>query len=50
MNYIVVALVLISVTFLAFGTLTKRIKVSNCCATANPENDLRMRAAFTPRD
>jgi hypothetical protein len=36
----------LALLFLVIGALTGRVKVSSCCASADPAKDLRMRAAF----
>jgi hypothetical protein len=35
---------------LVYGGLTGRIRLSSCCAVADPRQDLRMRAAFEDLD
>ena len=37
---------LVFLVALVFGGLTGRVRMSSCCAVADPSKDLRMRAAF----
>ena len=36
--------------FLVYGGLTGRVRLTSCCAVADPRRDLRMRAAFEELD
>ena len=35
---------------LVYGGLTGRVRLTSCCAVADPRRDLRMRAAFEELD
>lgn len=35
---------------LVYGGLTGRVRLTSCCAVADPRRDLRMRAAFDELD
>jgi hypothetical protein len=35
---------------LVYGGITGRIRLTSCCAVADPRQDLRMRAAFEDTD
>ena len=37
---------LVLLVALVYGGLTGRVRLSSCCAVADPRKDLRMRAAF----
>ena len=41
--------VLLFLMAVVVGALTGRVKVSSCCAVADPRRDLRMRAAFADK-
>jgi hypothetical protein len=46
MAYVFAVPVLLFLVALAYGGLTGRVRLSSCCAVADPARDLRMRAAF----
>ncbi len=46
MVYLVGAPALLFLLALAYGGLTGRVRLTSCCAVADPRRDLRMRAAF----
>ena len=50
MNYVIALITTGFILALAYGALTKRVQLKNCCVDPNPENDLRMRSAFTTQD
>lgn len=50
MIYVLAALPLLFLALLVWGAVTGRVKVSSCCAAADPSKDLRMRAAFEDPD
>jgi hypothetical protein len=41
---------LVLLVILVYGGLTGRIRLTSCCAVADPRKDLRMRAAFEDDD
>jgi hypothetical protein len=41
---------LVFLVLLVFGGLTGRLRLTSCCAVADPRKDLRMRAAFEDED
>lgn len=50
MEYVVGIPVLVFLLVLAYGGITGRVRLSSCCAVADPRRDLRMRAAFEDVD
>jgi hypothetical protein len=46
MAYVFGVPVLLFLVALAYGGLTRRVRLSSCCGVADPARDLRMRAAF----
>ena len=40
-------LVIVFLVLLAAGALTGRVRVTSCCAVADPRRDARMRGAFS---
>ena len=46
MEYVVGIPVLVFLLVLAYGGITGRVRLSSCCAVADPRRDLRMRGAF----
>ena len=46
MGYVVGIPVLVFLLVLAYGGITGRVRLSSCCAVADPRRDLRMRGAF----
>lgn len=50
MQYVVGALLLLSLAFLAVAALTGRVKLRSCCSPVDARRDLRMRAAFEDPD
>ena len=42
--------VLLFLVALVYGGLTGRVRLTSCCAVADPSRDLRMRAAFEDDD
>jgi hypothetical protein len=42
--------VLLFLVALVYGGLTGRVRMTSCCAVADPARDLRMRAAFEDDD
>ena len=48
--YLLAAAAVLPVIALVVGAYTGRVKVNNCCATADPSRDLRMRVADEPVD
>lgn len=46
MAYVFGVPVLLFLVALVYGGLTGRVRLSSCCAVADPTRDLRMRAAF----
>jgi hypothetical protein len=46
MAYVFGVPVLLFLLTLAYGGLTGRVRLTSCCAVADPRRDLRMRAAF----
>ncbi len=47
MAYVFGVPVLLFLLALGYGGLTGRVRLTSCCAAADPRRDLRMRAAFT---
>ena len=45
MPYVIAALAVGFLAFVVIGTLSGRIRMSACCAVADPSRDLRMRGA-----
>jgi hypothetical protein len=50
MVYVLGGAVLVFLVVLAYGGLTGRVRMTSCCAVADPRRDLRMRAAFEDDD
>jgi hypothetical protein len=46
MEYVVGIPVLVFLLALVYGGVTGRVRLSSCCAVADPRRDLRMRGAF----
>ena len=46
MPYVIGALAIGFLAFLLVGALTGRVRMSACCAVADPRRDLRMRDAY----
>jgi hypothetical protein len=46
MAYVFGVPVLLFLLALAYGGITGRVRLTSCCAVADPRRDLRMRAAF----
>jgi hypothetical protein len=46
MAYVFGVPALLFLVTLVYGGLTGRVRLSSCCAVADPAKDLRMRAAF----
>ncbi|HET7430790.1 MAG TPA: hypothetical protein VFJ89_04725 [Nocardioides sp.] len=46
MAYVFGIPVLLFLVALVYGGVTGRVRLSSCCAVADPRRDLRMRAAF----
>jgi hypothetical protein len=46
MAYVFGVPVLLFLLTFAYGGLTGRVRLTSCCAVADPRRDLRMRAAF----
>jgi hypothetical protein len=50
MQYVFGVPVLLFLVALVYGGLTGRVRMTSCCAVADPARDLRMRAAFEDDD
>lgn len=50
MEFVVGIPVLVFLLVLVYGGITGRVRLSSCCAVADPRRDLRMRAAFEDAD
>jgi hypothetical protein len=50
MAYVFGIPVLVFLVVLCYGGLTGRVRLSSCCAIADPTKDLRMRAAVPEAD
>ncbi len=46
MAYVLGIPVLVFLVVLVYGGITGRVRLSSCCAVADPRRDLRMRGAF----
>ncbi|CUR54304.1 conserved hypothetical protein [metagenome] len=46
MEIVIAGLIGLPLAALVIGALSGRVRVTSCCATADPSRDLRMRAAF----
>ena len=50
MQYVFGVPVLLFLVAIVYGGLTGRVRMTSCCAVADPARDLRMRAAFEDDD
>ncbi len=50
MAYVFGVPTLLFLVVLVYGGLTGRVRLTSCCAVADPRQDLRMRAAFDDAD
>jgi hypothetical protein len=50
MQYVFGVPVLLFLVALVYGGLTGRVRMTSCCAVADPATDLRMRGAFEGED
>jgi hypothetical protein len=50
MAYVLGIPVLVFLVALVYGGITGRVRLSSCCAVADPRRDLRMRGAFDDAD
>jgi hypothetical protein len=50
MEYVVGIPVLVFLLVVGYGGITGRVRLTSCCAVADPRRDLRMRGAFEDDD